>query len=280
MKHIFLAILFYFSLYEDLTCQELMRNGSFEIVDESPNAYRFLAKNWYIQNGTSVDYFSKRISSQSKIYGVPMNFLGYHPSIDGDAYCGLVLFSWNCCDYELLTGSLMKSLQKDSIYFISFMLKYAGDSIILNSKEIYIYFSNDSSNLVMSNCYSGNYCDLIDNIGIAINIDSVNRSNDWVNCSILYKAKGFERFVTIGLITKNNETLKKKNKEFRKLIESKASLEKIKKFVESNTLYPIGLNEKCIINDRKKYLYRTYSYYFLDKFSIMPYIESNYTIEK
>jgi hypothetical protein len=253
----------------DIISQELLLNSSFEQFDSI--AYKndcFYAKYWTIPNNSTVDYYSVYQTLNNHFRAIPNNIFGYHPAFDGKAYIGLGIFGWQACDYELITGTLKRNLKKDSLYQISFHIKYAGDSVWLYSKIIEAYFSKDKYAFGMNTVYyNETYDEMLKLIKITFNIENAYKTGDWIKCSAVYKAKGWEKFITLGLIPQGKR-LQPDCERYYKIWEESNSIAEVEKFIIKNEIYPIGVNRNYKKVKRAMEKWRDYSYYFIDDVSV------------
>lgn len=125
---------------------ELVRNGSFEVLDKEPNTYDQLkyATGWRDATLGLADLFSPKAAA--KTVGVPTNEYGEMAPFDGEYYAGIcgwkadIQRNFNAYDQsdlfkpawsaysEYLKGELIKPLMEDSTYEIVFHAALAGNS--------------------------------------------------------------------------------------------------------------------------------------------------------
>lgn len=260
-----LFILFFF--IKVVNSQELLHNPSFEDIDSNSNGiFNFIAKNWRVPNMSSVDYYTVQNNAGNPNYGVPNNYLGYHPVMDGKAYIGLCMFFWAACDFELITGKLKEKLKKDSLYIVSFNIKFPGDSVWLISKVIQVFLTRDIESLSIYSVYSGNFKEFAQRNSMTFEIDNANVAKDWCKYSNIYKARGGEKYITLGILPQGNISINDCDK-FRKIWFTANDVE-ITKFINKFTSYSFDVNKDFKIKDSKKRQYSVYSYYFFDDISV------------
>ncbi len=215
-----------------------------------------------IPNFSSIDYYSEHKYLEQR--SVPQNEFGFHPAYAGLSYLGFVLFSWNG-QVEHFTGCLNQPLQKDSLYKVSFHIKYAGDSVWIYSKTIGVLFTPKSKLLYWSTDYKG----LFDHgkhltESLKFNIEKTYTERNWLEFTGIYKANGGEKFITFGLFYQGDK--------FFKLCEKYNSytinLKKKTKFIESHEEYPFYVNKHY--KPSQKSLDYDYAYYFIDAVSVTP----------
>jgi hypothetical protein len=240
--------------------QNLIINPSFEdyLKDKYGNMY---AKDWLVPNPSSIDYYSTLSSSNN--YGIPNNLFGFHPSYDGNAYAGFVLYNWSG-EMEHYTAVLKEALKKDSLYQIRFHIRYAGDAVWLYSKSIELLFTKESKLLWWDTRYQflfdhGKHLES----SVKIDIEKAFITRDWVERTAEYKASGGEKFVTFGLFYQNDDFIKLINKYIKDYLKG---FEKQKEFINTHEEYPIFRNQNFKPTIRKREY--VYAYYFLDAVSI------------
>lgn len=247
--------------------QNLVINPSFE--DSLGNLTKsFASKGWLDDiKYSSVDIYST-IYPEITGYAVPNNYLGYHPTLDSSSYIGFALFSWGG-DLERITGSLSSTMQKDSSYRISFFIKYPKDSFMVYSKFIEVYFSSKKPRSkygepFFEECFNEK-CPLAD---LKINIEEAVTTVQWVKCQAIYKAKGNEKYFTLGLFYQNRDFFKLSKRYNKSLLDSKKQL----KFLKKTELFPIYINKNHHVDlINKSYGFRedrSCAYYFIDAVSM------------
>ncbi len=267
---IILILLFNYIFWANSFEQNLVLNNSFEMRDcnqigvDSLNG--LCLTGWFVPNYSSIDWYSETITD--RIFCVPNTYLGFHPAFDGQSYIGLVLFSWSG-GLEHFVGSLAKPLSKDSIYKVSFYIRYAGDMFWIKSKKAEILFTKDRPKF-NDRFYESLFNPRINsNTGklksdIAFNIEAANNSNKWVQCSAIYKAKGGEKYLTLGFFYQNEQFFKLCNK----YIQIQYSPKKKSKFLKNQYLDPIYTNTNFKVY--KNLTDVVEAYYFIDAVSVTP----------
>ncbi len=190
----------------------LVLNGGFEAeVQSNPSQTRnycykrekLLVKSWYQPTCGSVDYYN---SDSSSICGTPL-----HYAHSGQGRMGIVLdrdpLPYIRLEKELpyykeyIQTKLTKSLEKDKYYKLGFY-------IVLDKRSPYkassvgAYFSKDSlvgKPKLDKDSLHENGIPLDENPGVETRNDSLlSSTNQWVYIQGYYKAKGGERFMTLG----------------------------------------------------------------------------------
>lgn len=253
--------------------QNLILNSSFEEY-EYPAQDIFYAKDWFVPNNCTVDYYTEEypknptfVSFTHMSSSTRNKKIGYNKPYSGNAYIGLVLLGWQG-GMEHYTGILKRSLLKDSLYKITFYIKYGGDVFWLYSKNIEILFSMNKPSFG-----SRDYKDLFSKensyvANIKIDIQHANNERNWVKCVVNYKALGGEQFMTLGLFHQE------KNKKFIQLFDKyKENIEsdylKQKKFVAKHEVFPLVPN-KTSKQSKKDRLDNVIAYYLIDDVKVVP----------
>lgn len=175
-------------------------NHSFEVYKKDCNTYglgtsiSLICSSWSSPSwNSSPDYFN---SCNVGWTSLPENPYGYEYSKMGEAYCGLGLYIYSSQSQEYIQNMLNISLQKDTVYCISFWLSHADSTnYYINAQNMGVWLSNDSLNVPS----------LYDSLPyiqqkIAFVQEDYYLENDsgWVELKINYKAKGGEKYFIIG----------------------------------------------------------------------------------
>lgn len=152
MKHLFsrpnrLLILLLLWATGTTNAQNLVPNGSFEVVDSCPphwslwaTDYLAFASGWH-SFGDTPDLFHTCSDSTA---GVPVNFMGYEPAFDGSAYGGLMTWAYIGNYREFIGRELATPLMKDSCYRVSFRVSLS-DSSAHATNGIGVHFTNSGA---------------------------------------------------------------------------------------------------------------------------------------
>lgn len=240
--------------------QNLILNPSFEEtrVDEYGKLY---ADKWIVPNEGSIDYFSSQF--EGLWYKMPNTTYGYHNAYKGNACIGFVLFNWNG-EMEHYMAQLSKPLMKDSLYYICIHLKYVGDSVWIFSKQIELLFTSSNKILWRDTDYRSLFSNPNDQLtsSVKVNIETVNKSKDWVELNVFYKAQGGEKYLTFGLFYQGDiffDLCNKYTKDYK-------DLKKREKFILKHDIDPIYANRN--FKPTIKNSHRVYAYYLLDDVSV------------
>lgn len=250
--------------------QNLVRNPSFEDY-ESPSQDVFYAKDWFATDISTIDYYTEKCP-YNPVYksftymceSTHSKYFGYIPPYNGIAYIGMVLIGWNGI-MEHYTGLLSQSLVKDSIYDISFYIRYGGDICWICSKSIEVLFTKEKLQFQRNNYKYLFSKGKIFRASLIFDIQKANDTRKWVKCSAKYKAKGGEQFMTFGLFSQEdgNKLIKLFNEYNKKYLD----YSKQRSFVSKHEVFPIYPNTNCKQHkeDREN---RVCAYYFIDDVSV------------
>lgn len=252
--------------------QNLIFNPSFEEY-VSPSHDIFYAKDWFIPNDCTVDYFTERCPEEPQNYSfvhvcssTRNKKTGYNKPYSGEAYIGLFLLGWYG-GMEHYTGRLKEPLIEGNLYKISFYIKYGGDVFWLISERIEVLFTKDKPSFG-----SRDYRNLFEEedsyvADIRINIDKANEMRSWIKCSAIYRASGGELFMTLGLFKqeKNRKLIHLINK-YNKI---ESQYKKQKKFVAKYDVNPLMPNPTSKQN-RKDRAFDVIAYYLIDDVEVVP----------
>lgn len=195
--------------------QNLVRNPSFEQFNECPTDfnrgyYAEIAPFWESPSKATPDYFN----SCSKFnVSVPINAMGSMFANDGSAYAGFILFqkpqkrkkdSQKPYYREFIQGRLLNELVKDSLYLVSYAYCIAPFSTYI----VYcpnFYFSDKP--VKSDDLYQfANHSQITADSSTLNNLSSV-----WYKVSKIYKARGGEKYITIGNFFNDQQTSFKQN---------------------------------------------------------------------
>lgn len=186
-----------------LAAQNLVPNGSFEDYGFCPGGYsqtpaEFRVNSWRSLTMGSPDYFNSCSSGEA---AVPYNWAGVADAFDGYGYAGIYTWMNFAKDYrEYLHCTLIKPLIKDSLYRVEFRYrlssysKYATDRIGVLLSDTLETFRNDRP-LSIPPTFS-----FVKDSAITP------ETGGWELASAEYRARGNERFLTIGNFADNATT--------------------------------------------------------------------------
>ncbi len=186
--------------------QNLVPNGSFEERegcpqpgDHFPAKYlkHWTAPAWKHQDGYTItqtpDFFHS--CSEGK-YGQPKNFIGSEAPLEGDGYVGLLLYKVQ--SREFIQVKLEQPLKADSTYYLKASLSM-GDRAVQGIKSFGAMLTRDSA-------YYGNSDDYTPLKPLKGSPDQFfTKKQGWQAVSGCYKAKGGERYLTLGNFQKDEE---------------------------------------------------------------------------
>jgi outer membrane protein OmpA-like peptidoglycan-associated protein len=195
-----LSFLLLFLKTEDVICQNLVLNGSFEKKHSCPIDYNQVqlthVVSWRQLGKGTPDYFN----ACSQAAGVPKNVFGAEPAIDGEAYVGLVTFTTGKKNYrEYLCSELSRPL-------------VAGELICIEAKissaDICAFYSDGFGVLVSEKepRQMEQECIVLDATVENPKLYLLDQIDGWVKMGNIYKAKGGERFITLGNFKQDSAT--------------------------------------------------------------------------
>jgi len=187
--------------------QNLVKNPSFEEYINCPTKLGNLKhdlENWSIPTLGSTDYFN----ACSTAMGTPENFNGSQPSDFGDGYVGLYLYAPD--DYrEYIQAQLSQPLLAGKNYRVSFYVSLAERSDFA-IKEFGVLFSNSKLKFeVKKELSKGHLYKVKTNRYNYMEIGYTNfysDTKDWILVHTQFRAKGGERYISIGNFKKNART--------------------------------------------------------------------------
>ncbi len=205
-------LVFLLQISQFTVAQNLVENGSFEKFYKCPEMPRSIDKNvklvpawtWASIDGTT-DYFNA--CSKAGSVGVPNNLMGRSPAMEGDGYVGFILktHAEKKKDYrEYLQTKLLKKLEKDKLYCVSFYYKLATCSRF-SIDRLGIYFGENESKAPTNRTLKfpgqlenpkGNFLD---------------NTDKWIPFYHIYRATGKEQFMVIGNFHPDTETSEQPN---------------------------------------------------------------------
>jgi gliding motility-associated-like protein len=211
MKTIFLIFTLLTTL--SLSAQNLVPNYSFDSIltchyadlINSPSQIQKVISPWFsaVSGNSSPDVYN--ICSDYKQFGVPFNnYSAYQMPFNGNGYTGIITYN-DVFVREYLETPLLKTLTKNVHYFVQFYVSPKNDLPEFGWRMTY----SDAIGLTFTDTALVRYNSLII-IEPSINNRKGKLIKDtvgWTSISGCYKAKGGERFATIGNFRTNAETL-------------------------------------------------------------------------
>ncbi len=199
-----------------INAQNLIPNAGFDSITTCNyieflrlnNAYTIekLVPPWFSpthSNGVSTPDIYNRCSNMAQ-YGVPFNnFYSYQEPFNGNGYAGIISF-FEHLGREHLETPLLKPLTKNTYYFVRFYVSPSVNSHLLGYRATY----SDGIGLLFTDTIVSTESTIIttpsiDNPKGRLIKDTVG----WTAISGCYKARGGERYATIGNFRSDAETL-------------------------------------------------------------------------
>lgn len=237
-----IKITFIFTLLVSLYhSQNLIYNGGFELYKKCPNDFSEIEKalGWKMPSEGTSDYFNS--CSKSSICSVPKNHGGSAYARSGNAYAGVAMAFDSSPDfrYEFIQTKFTDVLKKEGYYCLTFFVQRAKISTV-DYSSFSCVISYEKLKIKNWNFIENN--DLDANIYLKQQIDCT-KNNLWIPMCIIFKAKGGEKYLTIGY-DKFSGILKPNNK-------SKSKEQKLFYYIDDVSLVEIKDSSECLCNEVK-----------------------------
>jgi outer membrane protein OmpA-like peptidoglycan-associated protein len=195
---------------QEISGNNLVPNGSFEEVSKKPKKLGKIesAVDWVSPTGVRADLF---VDTKIEDISVPLNARGSETARDGDNYAGIFTYSYGKkVPRSYVSAKLNSSLKKNLKYCVEFYVslsecsKYAANNIAAKHSNK-AYGSNDKVSIFETNPSV-----------MAFDNKPITARYNWVKICGIYKAKGGEKYITLGnFLTedKTDFTRMKKDKE-------------------------------------------------------------------
>jgi OmpA-OmpF porin, OOP family len=185
-----------------VAAQNLVPNPSFEEYKVCPGSYSriredFRLNDWYSPNNGTPDAFNTCGKGES---GVPYNWAGFSGAYDGKGYAGIYAYIRNRDFREYLQCKLSEALIQDTTYRISFRYRLSTYSML--SIDRMGALLGDSALTVRHD----HAWDIAPSVSFKSDAAFHTRTGTWERAYAEYKAKGNERFLTIGNFSTNDST--------------------------------------------------------------------------
>lgn len=227
IKSIFLT-LYIVSISTIAKPQELIQNGDFELTYRESHYLLFNAiKYWYKPTWSSTDYQTNK-----------HHWKEYHnPAYSGDTYMGIVVgTSYNYQEYG--TNKLSEKLLKDSLYCLS-MYVCLGNSCTVSINGVDALFTSKRIKVFTRKSLANKYYP-----DIKLGDFYITNKRKWIKISGVYKAKGGERYLTIGNFSKSDSIL------FPELLR-KSKIYEGYLLIDNVSLIPIHNSSQCDCNIKR-----------------------------
>ena len=238
--------------------------GSFKI-DTLP------AKHWYDLNFGTPDYIHKSdvLSNYYDFKVLRHIYPELHATpIEGEASIAFVGLSLTGA-VEQITGVLKSPLLSDSLYVVGFKIKLINISYIcLNSIGILfsIQLPLDLGFGSYGLCDYEDICSLQIRASIEFDISSTCESDEWLEVNTIYKAKGDEKYLTLGYFYQENHDLLSVLKKFEiSSSKNKRYIKRIRDKYINNPLFMTNSNYHTI-----EYPFSEFAYIMIDDVKVEP----------
>lgn len=200
MGKLVLHIIFLFTLFITRGQENLVPNGSFEVLSTCPvGADIDKAVGWFSPNQATPDLFNSCVDV-SQNYSVPVNGFGFQDAQDGIGYAGIVTYSYNGSSNnyrEYLEIKLLNSFNENSLYHVSFYMNLANASP-LATNNMGFGFCQDTTGQHLQSVISP----IIFTNNPTINADTLN----WIKVEGYNLGTGMENYLIIGNFHDDVET--------------------------------------------------------------------------
>lgn len=218
--------------------QNLAPNPSFEDHSYCPVNFNQgqleIVKDWNQASQGTSDYFH----ACSRLVGVPDNSFGHQPAKEGNGYLGLIAFAPSKRNYrEYMQAKLSESMGADQLYCVSFFVSSADQAEFVTDGLGAIFSQHriknpGQKNIAMTPDLANPLTNILDD------------SESWMLLSDVYKAKGGERYVTLGNFLPDHQIqVKKRNVEE---YEHLRKWESAYYFVDEVSIVPVDSRADCI----------------------------------
>jgi len=207
MNKYLLLLIFFLASACRLNAQNLVPNGSFEILTKRcPKRFTTIRegilKSWFSPNNSSPDFFN--ICALDEFSSVPENIFidSLYPK-SGNGYAGLVLYNGHMPKHrEYISVQLIEPMLQDSIYSISFFVSPSNryiSTVAYSSNAIGLVFSQEKL-----------YAKPLMQIKRKPSLEVppaffMKKSGIWYEINTTYKALGGEMYLTIGSFRKEKD---------------------------------------------------------------------------
>lgn len=184
---------------------DMILNGSFEEFEgklKKLGHFSFV-KDWSTATQVPANLFSKTV--ESELVGAPRNAYGEQEPV-GDNYAGIVAYSYrNTEPRSYLTTRMTTDMVEKQLYCLKFKMslselsKYAVNNVGIYFSKHEIHMQTDNS-IIQADTYHDGRNDIID------------KMDEWYYFCKIVQGKGFERYLTIGNFSTDENTLSKKVK--------------------------------------------------------------------
>ena len=257
--------------YVNICSQNMIKNPSFEEVHDNyvfksyyvsinPDSLKF--KYWYVPNNSTPDLFINGKIDKN----ININVNQYLPDNNiSNSFIGLCLFRWDGFQ-EQITGNIEQPLKEDSIYELKISISSMGNYNFLSLNTIGIRFSESKRIYSTSSPY---YPEMIKERNIEdvrLDISNLCGTQKWVDFSTYYRAKGGERYLTIGMFYDPQNDLSDLIRKYRiAWPKGKKNKDRFFKRFKKNGI--ITTNENYIPNNFSNV---EQAYYFIDNVQLVP----------
>jgi len=277
---LFCILSFFYLVRYDAYGQNLIKNSSFEVYKDCPNALGEFGDNvnsWSSPTLGTTDYFNMC----STVMSAPENFNGIQYTKDGEAYAGLYFYAPG--DYrEYIQVQLKRKLKANKKYHLSFYISLAEGSdfavkdfgVVCSYKQIEIKTKKELSKGRLFSLKGNKFH------SFEINHPQFHEDkSDWLKVTTSFIAKGYEQFLVLGNLRNNKLTRKVQTKRHetkrgayyyidqitlsREVVDEAIVFELDKKYHFKNVLFDFDVYE--LNEEAKKSIKKLYNYLIAHK---------------
>lgn len=182
---------------QEIAAQNLVADPGFEKLRYCPGGISMLnvSKHWYSPSAGTPDIFNKCNGRGTQV-SVPRNICGKQTPFEGNGYAGLILYEPDYYDYkEYIRTSLLQYLKKDAEYELAIMISLADNSSYAVQDIQAAFTSTSASSLKYTSL------EIQPDLTLRGNDEYLTDKKKWMKLKGVYKAKGNERYLTIGNFT-------------------------------------------------------------------------------
>lgn len=216
-------------------------NGSFENTTsrkyKKPGHFTYVS-DWSTATEEKVDLFSK--FAEYPEIGVPKNYMGVSNPKDGDNYIGIAIHLVASKDgREYITSQMNEFLKKDQKYCLKYSISLA-DASKYASNNLGFHFSKkpvfaDASSIIK------------DDVILPLDNGVQNVRDNWTDICISFRAKGYEKFITIGNFLPETRLVTEK---MRLPVDSKLEAQNVAYYyLDDISLVPVANDSECVCKD-------------------------------
>lgn len=190
MRQVLLVLLICFGISIGVSAENLIPNPGFELYSRCPKGLGELNRleEWTSPNGGTPDFFSACYTKNFETVGVPNNYFGIQPPLQGQAYAGIYAGEK---ETEYLQVRLLKPLEAGETYCLRFFASPPSEKAV-QLPSLQVWFRETS--------LTQKGWEEIDDEGEALSPEYEIAAGiaDWTLMSLTFEASGNEQFLILG----------------------------------------------------------------------------------